>query len=284
MHNSLRDLAPPFEIHTRGRTRALVNPAFTSDAAIEDIFRLPEILRRLPGETSRSAGRVSLWTWQPSWLAGRFVVVRKFVHGGVLGPLLGDLFVGAGRMLRELRITLHARSHGVPTCRPVALRLERAAGPLVRAHYITERIENTRNLLEFCEDGAAASSAEVRHALTERIAGAIAAMHDAGICHADLNVKNILVRPGNGSEVFVIDFDKARLARELSLEKRLSNLVRLDRSVLKWSATRAAITRADRIHLLRHYLERYPQWGSRWKTIARKYRRRHLLHFVTREQ
>ena len=37
-----------------------------------------------------------------------------------------------------------------PTSRPVALRMERVFGPLLRAHYVTEELPGTQNLLELC--------------------------------------------------------------------------------------------------------------------------------------
>ena len=116
------------------------------------------------------------------------------------------------------------------------------------------------------------------------IAGAIADMHDAGILHADLNLKNVLVRnPFDAPEAYVIDFDRAELTARPTLRQRLANLLRLDRSVVKWAASRRAVAPADRLRTLRCYLARYPEWESRWGRIARRHARGHTRHYLARQ-
>ena len=53
--------------------------------------------------------------------------------------------------------------------------------------------------------------------------------HDFGICHADLNAHNVLLR--GRSDVFLIDFDRGRQRRPGLW--RDANLVRLRRSIEK---------------------------------------------------
>jgi 3-deoxy-D-manno-octulosonic acid kinase len=175
-------------------------------------------------------------------------------------------------MLGELRVGMHAIQCSVPTAQPVAVRIERLCGPLFSAHFISRRIPDALNLLDFCRqtDGQPIARPAERFALARAIAGAVARMHDAGILHADLNLKNILVRTvGPQAEAFVIDFDKSRLLPSVPLSGRVANLRRLARSTLKWSAARRSISIADRLRVLRCYLERYPQWASEYASIAR---------------
>jgi tRNA A-37 threonylcarbamoyl transferase component Bud32 len=122
-----------------------------------------------------------------------------------------------------------------------------------------------------------------RRRLARAVADAVARMHDAGILHADLNLRNLLVRETAGApEVFVIDFDRARVHPELSLDERLGNLFRLDRSAQKWPATRRAVGLLDRLRVLRAYLRRYPQWRGREREVARAYRGVPLRHRLFR--
>jgi hypothetical protein len=62
-------------------------------------------------------------------------------------------------------------------------------------------------------------------------------MHDAGLEHRDLNLGNLLVRPGTdgaGTEPFVIDLDRARLhSGPLPFRLRQGALRRLERSCVK---------------------------------------------------
>jgi len=271
----------------RENVELYLNSRYDSAASREELFRLPEIVQNLPGRSSRSASTNTLWEWKPAWLNGGTAVVRAFVHGGLLRGATRDLFLGKARMARELYVYLHALSRGVPTCEPIGLRIEKLFGPFVRAHYVSVKIEGAADLLELCKSICAGEqhvSAAKRRLLINRIACAIAAMHDAGICHADLNLKNILVKNlACEPEVFIIDFDKAQVLEDVSLRRRLGNLVRLDRSIIKWPASRQVVHRSDRLRLWRDYLQLYPQWADRWKSLARRFRTRHLAHRLSRK-
>jgi len=88
----------------------------------------------------------------------------------------------------------------------------------------------------------------------------------------------------NGSrDVLVIDFKKARLQNHVGFERRLRNMVRLDRSIVKWPESRRAVTIADRLRTLREYLKLQPGLGDDWKEVARRIRTRHLVHAVSRK-
>ena len=110
-------------------------------------------------------------------------------------------------------------------------------------------------------------------------------MHDAGIRHDDLNLKNLLVaRVEDSTKVHVIDFKKARLQNHVALGTRLRNLIRLDRSVVKRLASRRAITISDRLRTLRVYLALQPELEGDWKRVARRIRTRHVAHALSRKQ
>jgi tRNA A-37 threonylcarbamoyl transferase component Bud32 len=282
---------PVMSRHVEGRVELRVSDEAVPPEGLPDLMRLPEILRSLPGGQSRAAGRTTVWRWDPAWLysgglAGRRLVVRQFAHGGVLGGLWGTVFLSRRPLLGELGLALRALGRGVPTCRPVALRFERAIGPVLRAHYVTEEIPGAVNLLELCElhgtgDGV---SPGLRQAISRAVAGAVAAMHGAGIRHGDLNLKNILVTPGaDPPRAFVIDFKKARAQNCVSLREGLRNLVRLDRSVVKWPASRRAITLSDRLRTLRDYLRAFEEAECDWKVVARSLRTRHRAHALSRK-
>jgi hypothetical protein len=247
---------------------------------VRDLFYLPELLRILQGRSSRTAGITTVWRWAPRWSEGRGLVVRQYAHGGLLGRLLGTTFLRLRPMLRELRITWEARQAGVPTCRPVALRIERVLGPLSTAHYVTEGIPDSVNLLEAC---TTVPPLDVRIGVAQAIAETLAAMHHAGICHNDLNLKNILVQPlDEPPAAYVIDFKKAVVRPRLGLWEALANLVRLDRSVVKWGASREAIRLTDRLRVLRHYLRIMQGPESNWKRTARRLRTSHAAHALSR--
>jgi tRNA A-37 threonylcarbamoyl transferase component Bud32 len=274
------------QLSTVGPVKLYVNPTCAADLPLEELGRLPDAISGLSGRPTRQAGRNTCWEWHPEWYDGPGLVVRQYVHGGLLGPLFGSLFMGEKRMLREFRAALHAVDNGVPTARPVAVRVEPVLGPLVRAHFVSELIPGARNLLDVCADLRAEAGTEARRAGAARaVAECIADLHDAGILHGDLNLKNVLLRGlPDRPEVFIIDFDRARVLPELTLDDRMRNLVRLDRSVMKWADSRAVIRRLDRVRVLRHYLERYPAWRRQWKDILRRYATAHRRHLPFRER
>lgn len=282
MPQSAKDRPPPLRRHHRDRVTLYVNDRLDVTPALDALYDLPEILEGLPGRSTRQRGRATAWRWQPD--RGPELAVRLYAHGGLLGPLLGTLYLGPQRMLSEFRVHLHAARSGVPTSPPVALRIQRVFGPLVRAHYLSVALPGTRNLLDFIKSQPQAiQSLTRRRQIASAVAGAVADLHDAGILHADLSLGNVLVREQEGgAEAFIIDFDKSQLVDSLSLTERMRNLLRLDRSVLKWPASRRAVGPLDRLRVLRFYLDRYPEWRRRWGEIARNNVTSHGLHRLTR--
>src|SRR5262249_23324449 len=113
----------------------------------------------------------------------------------------------------------------------VLVAAHRACGPLWSAVVGTVHVEGARDGLAWL--GARPSRAElVRGA---RAAGAaIRRFHDAGGEHADLQIKNLLVRERGGeTEALVIDLDRARAGDPPSPARRMRELARLVRSLHK---------------------------------------------------
>ena len=155
---------------------------------------------------------------------GRTFLLRHYLRGGMAAALSADRYLWQGeartRSLAELSLTLRLHADGMPVPRPVAVRYERR-GATYSADIITDYLPGTRTL--------AACLAEGDVALTTwaAIGRTIRQFHEWGLDHADLNAHNILLR---GEEVFLIDFDKARLRQRPGLW-RDANLARLRRSL-----------------------------------------------------
>lgn len=203
-------------------TDAALWPA--SEVLLDDAFL--ERAFEAPGAEGRTAtALVALGEGLPR------ILVRRLVHGGALGPLLGRTFLGMGRSLRELDVTRRLRASGAPVPRPVLALGRRTLGPLFRCAVGTGYEEGTHDALAFLRGGPD------RDALLRAVdaAGtAIRRLHDAGGRHADLHVKNLLLRdrPG-GVSCIVIDLDKARITPDLTPDERMTQLMRLYRSLVK---------------------------------------------------
>lgn len=232
-------------------------------------------------------GRGAYMAIPVSDLRDRRLIVRHYSHGGLWGKLAGDVLWGRNRPLRELVNTEKALERGVDTAEVVALRFRKYFGPLYRADIFTLEISDAEDLIVFLSNRPAEEIFTQKRELVRHIAKAVRKMHDAGMYHADLHLKNILVKTDNTLKVYIIDLDKSELYADvsiggLSVERRMDNILRLDRSVEKfkeWRPDLKLITRADRLRFLREYMREYAAGeGGDWKALARKYATHHATH------
>jgi tRNA A-37 threonylcarbamoyl transferase component Bud32 len=85
-------------------------------------------------------------------------------------------------------------------------------------------------------------------------------MHGAGIRHADLHLKNVLLTEEEGSpKLYLLDLDAATISQPLSDLAKCVNLLRLYRSVEKVNRRRTVITRTDALRFLRSYADESSQ-------------------------
>ncbi len=163
--------------------------------------------------------------------AGRRFVLRHYRRGGLVARVNADRFLWTSEMrsrpVREITLNLKLHAAGLPVPLPVAARYERE-GFAYRADIITEYLPDTRSLATCMEEG------EVGLQAWAAIGRCIRRFHDHGLCHADLNAHNILLR---GEEVLLVDFD--RCSRRPPGLWRDANLARLRRSLDKLEDARA---------------------------------------------
>jgi len=159
------------------------------------------------------------------------VHLRPVRHGGLLGPLWRGAILGIARPADELRATAHLFAAGAPVPRPVLVAARRARGPFWTAVVGTQHVEGARDGIAWLASqpsradlvrGARAAGAAIRH------------FHDAGGSHADLQIKNLLLREREGAaEVLVIDLDRARAGTPPGPARRMRELMRLVRALHK---------------------------------------------------
>lgn len=164
---------------------------------------------------------------------GRAVIVRLYRRGGLLGRLLGERYRGwPPRPFAELAATEEARRRKVAVVEVLAARVERLTAGWYRGLLVTAEI---RGAVDFYEALRQRPEARVRAAIAAAAGRAVRALHEAGVFHADLNSRNILVRQGRqGPEAVLIDFDRAWVgSRPLPVRARRLNIARLARSLAK---------------------------------------------------
>lgn len=185
---------------------------------------------------------------------GPRVVVRHAHHGGLLAPVLRDLFLPPTRAPVELATALLLQQAGVPTP-PVAGYAVYRAGPLFRrADVMTVELPGD-------DLGAAilgATSDDARRRLVPPVAELLGALTQAGAWHPDLNVKNILLVPDDAGELqpAVLDVDRVRFVPPGDPNLRDANFQRLARSLAKWRRLHGAGLTDDNLREIRERLLR----------------------------
>jgi tRNA A-37 threonylcarbamoyl transferase component Bud32 len=154
--------------------------------------------------------------------------LRAVRHGGWLAPLWGDRLLGTGRPLAELRVTAALRAAGAPVPEPVLASVERRGGPFWSAAVATVHERDTADGLALL--GQEPPVDDARRALMSA-ARAIRAFHDAGGRHLDLHAGNLIFR---GPDVcLVVDLDKARRLAHVDPSARMTEIMRLYRSLVR---------------------------------------------------
>lgn len=219
---------PGFRRLQRDGALLWVNPRFDEPVHALDLLDPAARERAWRGATTEGgrgpAARLAL-------AGGEALLLRRSLHGGALGPVLGDRWLTLRRPLAELRATSALRAAGAPVPTPVLALGWRNAGLIWHAAVGTVVEKNTvdaRAFLDAAPDPQAAGEAA-------SVAGlAVRRFHDAGGRHADLHLGNLLLRTGpTEPRALVIDLDKARIVGQVTAARRMRELMRLYRSVVK---------------------------------------------------
>ena len=157
--------------------------------------------------------------------------VRPVRHGGWLAGLWGDRVLGLRRPTAELRLTERLSARGAPVPRAVFVAARRRSGPFWTAALATVHEEGALDGVAFLD---AAPEAERRLRACASAGAAVRRLHEAGVRHRDLHVKNLLLREvGDRTETLIVDLDRARPALRASARARMAEIMRLYRSLVR---------------------------------------------------
>ncbi len=173
--------------------------------------------------SSDSSGRNPAWFFHHQ---GQAYVLRHYWRGGLPGKLFRDGYLYLGnrrsRPYRELALMIALQEKGLPVAAPLAARITRT-GLTYRADLITAMLPDSRDLVKVLSGQPMAAEA------WQALGGVLARFHNAGVYHADLNARNILLSHG---QFYLIDFDRGELRTPAEAWQQ-ANLQRLRRSLLK---------------------------------------------------
>ncbi len=174
---------------------------------------------RLNAVPVSQGGRQAAWFVEGDFGAA---VLRHYRRGGLMARLNSHHYWWAGaestRAYAEFQLLHYMAAAGLPVPEPLAASYTRQ-GLFYTASILVRRIAHVQTLAHVLSQG--------HH---QAVAGAVLAMHQAGVWHADLNAYNILVN--EQGRVWLIDFDKGRRL-PMTAARRIANLARLRRSLIK---------------------------------------------------
>lgn len=159
------------------------------------------------------------------------VVLRHYLRGGWAATFSRQSYfftgVSSSRPFREYQVLVELYAKGLPVPRPVAA-LCQHQGVISTGAIMTECITSSSTLADVLSGGDPVED------VWKRVGACIRKFHDAGVWHADLNARNILLDANH--TVFLIDFDRARFHPGKPVDGE-GNLNRLKRSLQKlWPA------------------------------------------------
>ena len=253
------------------------------DAGFEDALR--RVLD--PARARRSLHWGRSYLYETAWrdgrkAAGTAVVVKQFRHDDLRARLRrrrrgsrARLSFEAARKLRRL---------GIPTPEPLLYAESRTAeGP---AYFVCRRVPEALELRHVLRalnagEGRARFPGIDAPGLLRRVGALAAELHRHGVWFRDLTSGNVLLSaPTTDAELFLVDLNRARFRRRLSVSQRLRDLSRMP--VLR-PEDRAEYLRGYRPdglpRLLRLWFEVYHQ-GFRLKIRSKSGTRRGLRRFA----
>ena len=157
-------------------------------------------------------------------------VLRHYRRGGLMAKLSNDRYQWSGlektRAWCEWHLLAEMFAQELPVPRPVAARVQRR-GLFYSADLVTLCLPDITPMADLLMQSA------LNEQQWQDIGRTIKKFHDAGIYHADLNARNILL--DTNGHVFLIDFDKGE-KRPVDAAWQRANLERLQRSLNKFKA------------------------------------------------
>jgi Lipopolysaccharide kinase (Kdo/WaaP) family len=181
------------------------------------------------------------------------VAFRRTVRGGALSRFgIGSTLGFTPRTLCELKIAATAERIGAPVAPPLGCYWKwDASGISYTGGYFSVYQEKALCLSEVLEGWTVARlSLFQRRQVLSQLARAMTQLHQTGIVHTDLTVRNVLF---NRNRCLFIDLDGAYRVRAVSDWALVSTLSRLNRSLEKCGMGRLVSLR-DRLWFLKEHL------------------------------
>ena len=172
----------------------------------------------------------------------RYKLLSRFSHSGAFRALQGAAILRAAQ---------------IPTAPPLAAVEYRSAGILSKSFFITHEINGGKTADAYWRDELAGVSGSAgfksRRKFLAQLAALFDALHGQQIYHNDLKDVNILVVGAareKDLQLFLLDLEGVKRYRSLSLNRKVKNLVQLNRTFGGY------LRAAEKLYFLKSYLGR----------------------------
>lgn len=230
LHSAPPDLQSTHVIQRRGGVTLVVHREWLERLPIDDLLAGAALERW--GRPLADHGLVGRGRLVVLETPGGELVAKALSRGGLLGPCLPSLYADPWRPAREALLCESLRGLGVPTAVVAVARATRVLGGLYRCEIATVRLPGAVDLLAALQGTPPRQWSELAGA----VGRTLGRLHEIGLVHRDLQVKNLLVPAAVDWQqglLAVIDLDACRLDVTLGSEARLASLTRFARSLVK---------------------------------------------------
>lgn len=157
------------------------------------------------------------------------VLLKLYSHGGFFKYFFPKYYFISNRFLHELQLYTDILKDNLPAPDYLGGFWMKRFG-FYKCGVITRFISDTTTLENYLNDNFV--SIEDKYDILIKCGKILRDMHDIGVFHGDLQIRNILIHPLEKA-IYLIDFDKAKKMHSLNLFQRSQNLLRLKRSFIK---------------------------------------------------
>src|SRR6202521_4157899 len=184
----------------------------------------------------------------PSWSRGVFERIR------------------GSRAARSLAGAAMLKAHGLAHPEPLAAMDLYQAGAIRASYLVSNALINADSLSRFMLGPGEIKGRNVhrRKQISDAVAAQVRRLHESGLYTRDLQETNIMVEENQagGFNVYFIDLEDFRRAAKVSWDRRILNLVHLDRSIGRF------LCRAARLDFFYSYLGHKPDRATARKIVA----------------
>ena len=246
-------LAPDFVVRNRKGTSITIRRSLAQDSIV-DLLADADHFFSLPGcEIIKDQRKIKVARIKLVLGGQRSAVYVKRYNAFSWRYRLSSLFQrsDAVQALKGADILAQA---GIGVSRPLAATETRSCGMLTKSFFLSEEIAGGKTADAYWRDQLAVCSGKAgmrqRRRFLQNLAALFALLHQKRIYHDDLKDANIMVATGaeKGEDLFLLDFERLRTGKALTLRRRVKNLAQLNRTFGRH------ISATQKLYLLRSYL------------------------------